>query len=47
MGRAMRIDVQSLSPTRYHPRTWDWNTARAQAERIYENYYSLPPQPAR
>lgn len=35
--------VQSLSPARYHPRTWDWNTARAQAERIYENYYSLPP----
>jgi hypothetical protein len=35
--------VQSLSPARYHPRTWDWDTARAQAERIYENYYSLPP----
>ena len=35
--------VQSLSPTRYHPRTWDWNAARAQAQRIYENYYSLPP----
>ena len=35
--------VQSLSPTRYHPRTWDWNTARTQAQRIYENYYSLSP----
>ena len=34
--------VQSLSPARYVPRTWDWESARAQAEAIYENYYGLP-----
>ncbi len=39
--------VQSLSPARYHPRTWDWDTARTQAQRVYENYYSLAPQFAR
>jgi glycine/D-amino acid oxidase-like deaminating enzyme len=35
--------VRSLSPARYLPRTWDWESARAQAEAIYENYYGLPP----
>ena len=39
--------VQSLSPGRYYPRNWDWDSARAQAQTIYENYYSLPPQHAR
>jgi glycine/D-amino acid oxidase-like deaminating enzyme len=39
--------VQSLSPGRYYPRTWDWESAQAQAERIYETYYSLPSQHAR
>ena len=38
--------VQSLSPRRYYPRTWDWESARAQAQRIYQDYYSLPPQHA-
>ena len=37
--------VRSLSPGRYLPRTWDWESARAQAEQVYENYYSLPTQP--
>ena len=37
--------VRSLSPGRYLPQTWDWESARAQAEQVYENYYSLPPQP--
>jgi glycine/D-amino acid oxidase-like deaminating enzyme len=38
--------VRSLSPARFTPRTWQWETARNQAEQRYENYYSLPPQPA-
>lgn len=38
--------VKSLSPRRYYPATWDWESARAQAQSIYQNYYSLPPQPA-
>ncbi len=38
---------KSLSPGRYYPRNWDWESARAQAQTIYENYYSLPPQHAR
>jgi glycine/D-amino acid oxidase-like deaminating enzyme len=36
--------VKSLSPSRFYPRTWDWESARAQAQGIYQNYYSLPPQ---
>jgi len=39
--------VRSLSPGRYLPQTWDWESARAQAEQVYENYYSLPAQPRR
>jgi glycine/D-amino acid oxidase-like deaminating enzyme len=39
--------VRSLSPGRFYPRTWDWESARAQARTIYENYYSLPPQHSR
>jgi glycine/D-amino acid oxidase-like deaminating enzyme len=39
--------VRSLSPGRYLPQTWDWESARAQAEQVYENYYSLPAQPQR
>jgi glycine/D-amino acid oxidase-like deaminating enzyme len=35
--------VKSLSPARYHPRGWDWESARAQAQMIYQNYYALPP----
>ncbi len=33
--------VRSLSPARYCPRTWDWESARAQAQSIYENYYAV------
>jgi glycine/D-amino acid oxidase-like deaminating enzyme len=33
--------VRSLSPARYLPRTWDWESARDQAEAIYENHYGL------
>lgn len=36
--------VRSLSPGRYYPGTWDWESARTQAQGIYQNYYSLPPQ---
>jgi glycine/D-amino acid oxidase-like deaminating enzyme len=31
--------VRSLSPARFVPRTWDWEAAREQAERRYEDYY--------
>jgi hypothetical protein len=34
--------VRSLSPRRFLPCTWDWESARDQAEQVYENYYSLP-----
>jgi glycine/D-amino acid oxidase-like deaminating enzyme len=37
--------VQSLSPGRYLPRTWDWESVRAQAEQVYENYYALAQSP--
>jgi glycine/D-amino acid oxidase-like deaminating enzyme len=37
--------VRSLSPARFVPRSWDWESARDQAERRYEDYYSLPPEP--
>jgi glycine/D-amino acid oxidase-like deaminating enzyme len=33
--------VRSLSPARFVPRTWDWEAARDQAERRYEDYYRL------
>lgn len=36
--------VKSLSPTRYYPRTWDWESACVQAQMTYQNYYNLPPQ---
>jgi glycine/D-amino acid oxidase-like deaminating enzyme len=39
--------VRSLSPARFAPRTWEWESARSQAERIYEDYYSLPPHSGR
>ncbi len=35
--------VRSLSPGRFYPPTWDWESARAHAQRIYQDYYSLPP----
>ena len=34
--------VRSLSPARFVPRGWDWESARERAERRYEDYYSLP-----
>jgi glycine/D-amino acid oxidase-like deaminating enzyme len=37
--------VRSLSPGRFYPRTWDWESARAHAQGIYQDYYSLSPQP--
>ena len=33
--------VRSLSPARFAPGTWDWESARDRAERHYEDYYSL------
>ncbi len=33
--------VRSLSPDRYTERPWDWTTARRQAQRVYETYYTL------
>lgn len=33
--------VRSLSPDRYTERPWDWTTARCQAQRVYETYYTL------
>jgi hypothetical protein len=37
--------VRSLSPGRFYPPTWDWESARAHAQGVYQDYYSLPPQP--
>jgi glycine/D-amino acid oxidase-like deaminating enzyme len=34
--------VQSLSPNRFLPRTWEWDQARKQAQAVYENYYPMP-----
>jgi glycine/D-amino acid oxidase-like deaminating enzyme len=33
--------VRSLSPARFMPRTWAWESARRKAERVYQNYYEL------
>ena len=33
--------VRSLSPNRFAEQTWDWHTARAQAQHYYETYYCL------
>jgi len=33
--------VRSLSPARFMPRTWAWETARQRSERVYQNYYGL------
>ncbi len=37
--------VRSLSPARFYPRTWDWESARAHAQGVYQDYYSLSSQP--
>jgi len=33
--------VKSLSPERFTETTWDWDTARKQAQNHYETYYVL------
>jgi len=33
--------VRSLSPARFMPRTWTWESARERAKQVYENYYGL------
>lgn len=33
--------VRSLSPDRFTETTWDWDTARTQAQHYYETYYAL------
>ena len=33
--------VKSLSPDRFTETTWDWETAREQAQNRYETYYDL------
>ncbi len=33
--------VRSLSPDRFTETSWDWTTARQQAQRVYETYYAL------
>ena len=35
--------VESLSPDRFTERSWDWATARRDAQRIYETYYAVSP----
>jgi glycine/D-amino acid oxidase-like deaminating enzyme len=39
--------VRSLSPGRFYPRTRDWESARAHAQEVYQDYYSLTPQHGR
>ncbi len=34
--------VQTLSPNRFLPRTWDWQDAQRAAQAICENYYPMP-----
>ena len=33
--------VKSLSPDRFTESSWDWETARKQAQHVYETYYCL------
>ena len=33
--------VRSLSPDRFTETEWDWESARAEARRVYETYYSV------
>jgi glycine/D-amino acid oxidase-like deaminating enzyme len=37
--------VRSMSPARFLPPTWDWEVARAEATRVYQDYYSLTDTP--
>ena len=37
--------VRSLSPARFLPPTWDWESARAQATQVYQDYYGLSGAP--
>ncbi|MEI7779836.1 MAG: FAD-dependent oxidoreductase [Actinomycetes bacterium] len=34
--------VQSLSPDRFIPATWNWDDARRDSQAVYENYYPMP-----
>ncbi len=33
--------VKSLSPDRFTETSWDWETARREAQRVYETYYTI------
>ncbi|MBI4326366.1 MAG: FAD-binding oxidoreductase, partial [Chloroflexi bacterium] len=33
--------VRSLSPDRFTETSWDWPTARKQAQQVYETYYHI------
>ena len=33
--------VRSLSPDRFTEQSWDWSSARQQAQHYYETYYCL------
>jgi len=33
--------IRSLSPARFMPRDWTWESARDRAELVYETYYGL------
>ncbi|MCE9546040.1 MAG: FAD-binding oxidoreductase [Planctomycetia bacterium] len=33
--------IKSLSPDRFDGQTWDWETVRSQAEKIYREYYGI------
>jgi sarcosine dehydrogenase len=46
LGKDPSPYVQSLSPDRFIPRTWDWEEARRTAQAVYENYYPMPGSPA-
>jgi len=35
--------VRSLSPDRFAEGTWDWETARRDAEQVFRNYYAISP----
>lgn len=34
--------VESLSPNRFIPRTWEWADARREGQAVYETYYPMP-----
>lgn len=40
-GNAPSDYVRSLSPDRFKNQRWDWDTARTEARRVYETYYTI------